>query len=264
VHNAAMATAADPTSLYALPLEEFIGARDELARQLKESGDDAASKAVRALRKPSVAAWAVNQLARSARDDLSALMQAGERVGAAQQKAFSGSGRDELQRATADRSRLLDRLVSMAGEVLEGAGHGATRATLDLVADTLRATATDEETATLVREGRLAKEVRAPSGFEEFLGLAPAQAREARPSSSRASPADEKARRRTEELSRAADDAEQEAARLREKASSAESELRRAQQAALRADAAAERAEQRAARARAKADEAVRKAEGRG
>ncbi len=258
-----MAETPDPSTLYELPLEEFTGARDALARRLKESGDAEGARQVKSLRKPSVAAWAVNQLARSAPAELSGLMEAGERVGSAQQKAFSGSGRDELQRATAERSRLLDRLVSKAGGILEGAGHAATRATLDLVADTLRATATDEETASLVREGRLAKEVRAPSGFEGFLGLAPAQPGEARSAPAKASLANEKARRRAEELSRAADEAEEEAARLREERSSAESELRRAQQAARRAATAADRAEQRAAQARRKADEAGLKARGR-
>ena len=50
--------------LFALPLDEFTAARNELARRLKQDGDAEAAEGVRGLAKPTVAAWAVNQLAR--------------------------------------------------------------------------------------------------------------------------------------------------------------------------------------------------------
>ena len=49
--------------LYALPLERFTPERDALAKELAADGDRAGAARVKALRKPVVAAWAVNALA---------------------------------------------------------------------------------------------------------------------------------------------------------------------------------------------------------
>jgi len=57
---------AEVEGLYGLPLEEFIKARDALARRRAREAGKEAGAAVKALRKPSVAAWALNQLARRA------------------------------------------------------------------------------------------------------------------------------------------------------------------------------------------------------
>ena len=50
--------------MYAGPLDEFVARRNELARSLSKEGDREGAEGVKELRKPSVAAWAVNQLAR--------------------------------------------------------------------------------------------------------------------------------------------------------------------------------------------------------
>src|SRR6266498_1826918 len=51
--------------LYGLPLEGFVAARDEAVRHLRQDGKAEAAEQVAELRKPTVSAWAVNQLARS-------------------------------------------------------------------------------------------------------------------------------------------------------------------------------------------------------
>ena len=48
--------------LYQLPLAEFTGARNALAARLKQSGRANDASLVKALQKPPVSAWAVNQL----------------------------------------------------------------------------------------------------------------------------------------------------------------------------------------------------------
>ena len=50
--------------LYGLPLDEFTPARNAAAKELRDQGLKAEADAVKALAKPSVAAWAVNQLTR--------------------------------------------------------------------------------------------------------------------------------------------------------------------------------------------------------
>lgn len=48
------------TALYRSPLEDFIPRRDALTKELRSAGDRAAATRVKALRKPSRAAWALN------------------------------------------------------------------------------------------------------------------------------------------------------------------------------------------------------------
>src|SRR2546430_16179668 len=52
--------------LYELPPEKFIAARDEAADAARRAGDRATATAIGKLRRPTVAAWLVNLLARRA------------------------------------------------------------------------------------------------------------------------------------------------------------------------------------------------------
>ncbi len=48
--------------LYALPLNEFTAARDDVAKRLRGEGERELADEVKQLRKPPIAAWLVNQL----------------------------------------------------------------------------------------------------------------------------------------------------------------------------------------------------------
>jgi hypothetical protein len=85
--------------LFGLAPEEFVAARDELARRLKREGDAEAAARVKALRRPPVSAWAVNRLAREQGPALAPLLAAGERLRAATQAALAGEGAAELRAA---------------------------------------------------------------------------------------------------------------------------------------------------------------------
>ena len=65
---------ADIDRLYSLPLAEFTPERNELAKRLRKDGDTDAAAAVKALKKPSVAAWAVNQVQRDRPDEVRELI----------------------------------------------------------------------------------------------------------------------------------------------------------------------------------------------
>ncbi|HJP66819.1 MAG TPA: hypothetical protein VKA30_11015, partial [Actinomycetota bacterium] len=84
--------------LWGLPLEDFTRVRDELAKKAKEAGESDAAKEIKALRKPSVSAWAVNHLARTRRPEVEQLIELGGALRAAQQAAISGEGRDALRK----------------------------------------------------------------------------------------------------------------------------------------------------------------------
>jgi hypothetical protein len=247
--------------LWALPLEDFTRVRDDLAKRAKEEGDAKAAKEIKSTRKPTVAAWVVNQLAREHAGDIKRLLGLGEVMRKAQRDALGGGGREALRTATAERRQVVDQLVKAAEQILGAAGHGSSRAVLDKVSDTLSAVATDEETATLVREGTLQREATPPSGLEELAGLLPAtptrrkrNASKAKPSaghSERAKRADERAKRLEEEAS----EAETKAAQARSEADRLARDAEKAARAAEREEKLAAQARERADRARAEADD---------
>ena len=120
--------------LFGLPPEEFVAARDDLARRLRREGEADAAKQVKALRRPPLSAWAVNQLARGQGDGLGPLLAAGERLRAAHQAALAGEGAAELRAAAKAERDAVAGLVRSAMELLGAAGHPTPDATRDRVA----------------------------------------------------------------------------------------------------------------------------------
>ena len=140
--------------LYGLPPAEFTRARDERAKQLRKEGDRKAADAVKALRKPTVAASAVNRLSRTRRKEVDRLLAAGEELQAAQADLLAGGDRSAFQRAAATERELVSGLAAEAGPGLE-----------EKVAATLHAAALDAEVADELRAGRLVREREAVGGF---------------------------------------------------------------------------------------------------
>jgi len=156
--------------LFGLVPESFVAARNEAARRLRQAGDAGAAARVTALRRPSLSAWAVNQLARAHGPEVEGLLGAGRRLRAAHQAAVAGSGAAPLRAATRAEREAVAGLVAAAVEVLESTGHATTDATRDRVAATLHAAAADPAAAELVRRGRLTHDLD-PAGFGAADGL---------------------------------------------------------------------------------------------
>jgi hypothetical protein len=150
--------------LFGLPPEEFVAARDDLARRLRREGEPEAAKQVKALRRPPLSAWAVNQLVHGHGEGLGPLLTAGERLRAAHQAALAGEGAAELRAAAKAERDAVAGLVRSAMELLGEAGHPTTDATRDRVAATLHAAAASPEAAAQVGSGRLTADLD-PSGF---------------------------------------------------------------------------------------------------
>src|SRR4051812_417513 len=85
--------------LYGLPLAEFTPERNALAAELSREGARERAAAVKALRKPSAAAWAVNQLVRAEPDLVEALLGAGGELRQAHRQAAAGRRAPELRAA---------------------------------------------------------------------------------------------------------------------------------------------------------------------
>src|SRR6266850_4569209 len=77
-------------ALFRLPLGEFTGARNTLAARLKKSGRGDEAVLVKALVKPSISAWAVNQLYWNHREAFDRLIASGEHFHKAQSSRLGG------------------------------------------------------------------------------------------------------------------------------------------------------------------------------
>jgi hypothetical protein len=162
-------TLEDVDRLFTLPLEEFTAARNELVKRLKREGDAEVAEQVRALAKPSVAVWTVNQLARREPQAVRSLLNLASRLRSAQERSLKGErAADELRAAQAEERDVIRTLTQRAGDILREADRPASGATLEKVSSLLRAAAVADPTS--LREGRLSGEVEV-SGFDAFAGL---------------------------------------------------------------------------------------------
>lgn len=130
-----------------MPPAEFVTARAERAG---EAGDKALAKAIGALRKPTAAAWAVNQLARKASAELAEALDLGARMREAQRR-LRGS---ELRNLGERRRDVVNKLTRRASELAGGKLGGEVELQ---VRNTLGAAMADQGLADQVREGRLTK-----------------------------------------------------------------------------------------------------------
>lgn len=158
--------------LYAVDPDEFTARRTELAKQLRGDGRRAAADQVKDLRKPSLAAWAVNQLARRNRREIDLLLDAGHRARDAQRGVLAGDDRAGLEQALQSERQALQSLNAAARAVLRERGSEPPAALLQKVSQTLRAAAVTDDGREALARGRLTKELE-PAGFEAFAGVAP-------------------------------------------------------------------------------------------
>ena len=118
----------DIDRLYVAPREEFVRERDALVRTLRAAGDRDAAAEVGALRKPTLVAWTVNQLAHKERRDIDLLLDAGKRIIDAQESSIAKGGRADLDAAQASLRRAISGLTAQASAIL---GPEASKTTLD-------------------------------------------------------------------------------------------------------------------------------------
>jgi hypothetical protein len=167
--------------LYGAALDEFVAERKRLAKKL--GGDDA--KELAALKKPNVAAWVLNQLARRQRRDVDLLLDAGHRLRQAQAGVLRGAEKETFEDARRKESDALKRLTKAAERLLRDARGSASASTLTQINESLRAAAITEEGRELLARGRFTEPLRA-SGFDAYAGIdvpkrAPTKKAKARP-----------------------------------------------------------------------------------
>jgi hypothetical protein len=206
--------------LYTAPPDRFTAERDALAKSLKTS-DKAAASAVKALRRPPVTAWALNQVARNHAEDLSALFEADAELNRSQRE---GAGREALAEAGRARREIIGRLVAAATRTLAEAGHPDSPANRDRIARTLAAVAMDAEGRDALARGRLTGDLTPGSSWETGFAAEPGAGAE--PDEAAAAGRRRDLQRRGEELAAEAKRLGSEASRLEADAAKAEATAR--------------------------------------
>lgn len=134
--------------LYAEPADGFTEARDAAAR---DCGDRALAAQVKRLRRPSVAAWAINLLVRRESDQIDSVLGLADSLRAAAE-ALDG---DELRSLTRQRRQLTTALASNARSLARESGVRLTGPVVEEVEGVLNAAMLDPVSAQVVRTGRV-------------------------------------------------------------------------------------------------------------
>ncbi|MBD8467919.1 hypothetical protein IFU30_16760 [Plantibacter sp. CFBP 8798] len=137
--------------LLRVPLSGFVAERKRLAVAARDDGDDDLATAILALRKPSVAAWALNVLTAHRPDLLSELEQLGSALGDAQRSGDATA----LRTLGTERRSLIATLVTATVEAAAAEGVSLSGAVIETVRQSLQAASADADLAAQVSSGRL-------------------------------------------------------------------------------------------------------------
>jgi len=156
--------------LYGLPRDEFVPRRNDLVKQARAAGDRDGATAIGELRKPSVAAWLANALAREYPDEVGALEQLGTSLREAQDRLEG----DALRALSRQRHELIAALVSRARRLAREDGVQVGEATVREVERTVSAALSDAGAARALALGRLVTALEPGVGLGDEAGGAPA------------------------------------------------------------------------------------------
>jgi hypothetical protein len=139
--------------LYGLPPEEFTAIRNERAKAAKAAGDRELSQAIGKLRKPSSAAWLLNQMSRHHADELDQFLA----VGAALREAQAEFDADQLKDLSRKRHQVVAAVARQARALARQLGNPVSDTVEGEVEQTLRAALADPEAAAAVSGGSLTR-----------------------------------------------------------------------------------------------------------
>src|SRR5215203_2048709 len=155
----------DIDALFTLPLAEFTGERNTLAARLKKEGHPNDAARVKLFGKPSVSAWAVNQLYWQHRDTFDELIAAGKSF-----RPRAASKVTDMRNSLDARREVLVELTEHAETLLRDGGHNPSPDTLRRVTTTLEALSAYALLPDGPTPGRLTQDVDPPS-FESLASL---------------------------------------------------------------------------------------------
>ena len=137
--------------LYGLPPEEFMPTRSVREQEARAEGDRDLAAGIKALGKPSSAAWACNVLVRHHREEIENLVELGGLLREAQQNLEG----DQLRALDVQRRQLVSALTRQARALAHRLGHPVSTSVGTQVEETLRAAMADPGAGDALLAGRL-------------------------------------------------------------------------------------------------------------
>ncbi|MGW6973315.1 hypothetical protein [Streptomyces sp. NPDC054952] len=153
--------------LYGLRPQEFTAARDARAAEARAAGERAVSKRIGVLRKPTLAVWCANLLARADEGQARRLLE----LGRALREAHRTLAGEELRELSRRRHVVIAAMARQARVLAGEAGQSISEGVRQEVEQILHAVLTDQEAAEAWAGGVL---VKAPEVAVGFAGLEPA------------------------------------------------------------------------------------------
>lgn len=157
--------------LYGLTPDRFTAARTAAEKDARAAGDRALAAAVKRLRRPAQASWAVNLLVRRERG----LVEEVTQLGASLREAQAQLHGDALRQLIRQRRHLVAAVSARARQLAEDEGHPLGQGAVQQVEETLQAAMADPAAAAAVLAGTLTQPL-SSTGLES---LAPPQPRAA-------------------------------------------------------------------------------------
>ncbi|WP_372468328.1 transposase [Microbacterium maritypicum] len=148
-------------ALYAGPPESFVSSRKTHAESVE---DRVLAARIRALRKPSVAAWVVNLFAQERAGQLGEALQLAAELREAQEDLDAPA----LAKLGRERRALTRRLAEMAAELAGSRGEKITSATREAVEGSISAAFFDPAAAGAVASGRLMRAIEASASSDDI------------------------------------------------------------------------------------------------
>ena len=143
--------------LYGVPMEDFVGERARLAKELKGSGDRETADEVAKLPKPTAAAWALNHVAREDPEAVAEWLDAAEDLREASLNAAEVGG-DALRGAMAAHRAATTGLTGVVRDRARPGGKPLSGAMVERVRALLQSATADPEEAERLRAGRLTED----------------------------------------------------------------------------------------------------------
>lgn len=149
--------------LYGVAPGEFVTVRNTLRDRLRDAGEPDAARAIARARRPTTAAWALNQLAREHPELIEAVLERTSDLAALQARALPGQA-DEIRDATARRRRALDGATDAAVAIARRVTDNAESYRPALLA-AIEGGSLEDEGAAGLRAGRHVRDVPGRTGF---------------------------------------------------------------------------------------------------
>jgi hypothetical protein len=130
---------------------DFVAARDEQVAAARATGDGQAVSRLRALRRPTLAAWACNILVRAQPDEARQFLELGEQL----RRAYEDLDPEAIRALGAQQGQVISALARQAARLARDAGGRISDSVMREIESTLRAALTDPDAARQLAAGRL-------------------------------------------------------------------------------------------------------------